>query len=490
MNSIHLPALQVLLPLLSAPICILLRFSNPSWVFALLISWLTFFISIFLYLNVQNSQALSYAMGGWSPPWGIEYYVDFLNSYVLLIISGISALIVTYSKKSLEREIAKEKHYIFWTSYLLCVAGLLGVTITGDAFNTFVFLEISSLSTYVLIAMGSDRRALIASYRYLIMGTIGATFIVLGVGLLYALTGTLNLIDIAERIGDVSDSRTKLAALAFLLVGISLKLALFPLHAWLPNAYSYSPSVAATFLAATSTKVGIYLLIRFCFDIFNATESFENLGISHLLMFLSVVAIIYGSIAAIFENNLKKLFAYSSISQIGFITLGISLVSTTGLIASIVHIANHAITKGAVFLLLGCIVMDGQNLTIEKIKGLGKNMPLIAGGIVVSGLSLVGIPGTVGFISKWNLIFAMLDKGYWWLAIVTLFSSLITVIYVWKLVETMYFKKADEITQSIQKPPTTMVFCSLFLVFLCIYFGLNPSLPLDGAIKAAQSLAK
>ena len=490
MNLIHLPALQVLLPLLSAPICILLRFTNLSWAFALFISWATFFISIFLYLNVQNSQVLSYAMGGWSPPWGIEYYVDYLNSYILLIITGLSALIVTYSRNSLIKEIPKEKHYLFWTSYLLCVAGLLGVTITGDAFNTFVFLEISSLSTYILIAMGSDKRALLASYRYLIMGTIGATFIVLGVGLLYALTGTLNLLDIAERIGDVTDSRTKLAALAFLLVGISLKLALFPLHAWLPNAYTYSPSVASTFLAATSTKVGIYLLIRFSFDIFGAIKSFENLGISQLLMFLSIIAIIYGSVAAIFENNLKKLFAYSSISQIGFITLGISLVTTSGLIASVVHIANHAITKGAVFLLLGCIAMNNKNLSIDKIKGLGKNMPLIAGGIVISGLSLVGIPGTVGFISKWNLIFAILDKGYWWLAIITLCSSLITIIYIWKLIEIMYFKQADETNKPREKVPLIMVLCSLFLVFLCVYFGINPSLPLDGATSAAQFLTR
>lgn len=490
MISTHLPALQVLLPLLSAPICILVRFPNLSWAFAFVISWITFFVSIFLYIDVQNLDSLSYSMGGWAPPWGIEYFVDGLNSLILLIISGMSALIVTYARNSLIKEIALEKHYLFWTCYLLCVAGLLGVTITGDAFNTFVFLEISSLSTYILIAMGSDKRALVASYRYLIMGTIGATFIVLGVGLLYALTGTLNLSDVAERIGDVTDSRSKLAALAFLLVGISLKLALFPLHAWLPNAYTYSPSVAATFLAATSTKVGIYLLIRFSFDVFGATSIFEDLGLSHLLMVLSVIAIIYGSIAAIFEDNLKKLFAFSSISQIGFITLGISLVSTSGLVAAIVHIANHAITKGAVFLLLGCIAFSHINPTLEKIKGLGKSMPFIAAGIVIAGLSLIGVPGTAGFISKWSLILAIVEKGFWLLAIVALAGSLLTIVYVWKLVEIMYFKKQTEITEPKEKTPITMTFISLFLVSLCLYFGLDPSLILDSANFAAQSLTK
>ena len=351
---INAPALQVLLPLLTAPIFLLIRLPVLTWYVALLVSWLTFGVSLLIFIEIQNIEYISYSMGGWDPPWGIEYRVDRLNSFLLLIISTLSAFIVTYGGSSVAKEIPYEKHYLFWTSYLLCLAGLLGVTITGDAFNIFVFLEISSLATYILIAMGNDRKALIASYRYLILGTIGATFIVLGVGLLYSLTGSLNLFDISNRIGESTDSKTKLAALSFLLVGISLKSALFPLHAWLPNAYTFSPSVASTFLAATSTKVGIYLLIRFCFDIFAADETFSKIGANHILMFLSILAILYGSVAAIYETNLKKLFAYSSVSQIGFITLALSLISASGLAAGLIHMANHAITKGSVFLILGC----------------------------------------------------------------------------------------------------------------------------------------
>ena len=144
--------------------------------------------------------------------------------------------------------------------YLVAMTGLLGIAITGDAFNAFVFLEVSSLSSYAMIAMGRDRRALVAAYQYLIVGTIGASFYVIGVGLIYMMTGTLNLALIAERIGAVETSRPVLAALAFIVVGISMKLALFPLHVWLPNAYTYAPSVATVFLAATATKVAVYLL--------------------------------------------------------------------------------------------------------------------------------------------------------------------------------------------------------------------------------------
>ncbi len=203
--------------------------------------------------------------------------MDRLSSFVLLLVSGMAALVLPYCRASIEREIPREQHYLFYAMFALCLTGLLGITITGDAFNIFVFLEISSLSTYVLIALGPDRRALVAAYQYLVMGTIGATFIVIGIGLLYLMTGTLNLADMASRLPEVRGSRPVLAALAFLTVGISLKLALFPLHQWLPNAYTYAPSAVAAFLAATATKVSIYVLLRFFYTVFGADASYSTI---------------------------------------------------------------------------------------------------------------------------------------------------------------------------------------------------------------------
>ncbi|MEE4379359.1 MAG: proton-conducting transporter membrane subunit, partial [Candidatus Competibacteraceae bacterium] len=249
----NLPALQVVLPLIAAPICALLQRGKTAWLVALGACWLTFIIAAMLLYQATTDGVISYAMGGWPAPWGIEYRVDTLNAFMLLIVATIGAVVLTFSRLIVDYRIRlpENKKPWFYTAYLLCLTGLLGMTITGDAFNVFVFLEISSLSSYVLISTGRDRRALTAAYQYLIMGTIGATFILIGIGLLYVMTGTLNMNDLSVRIPLVEDTRTVRVAFAFLTVGVGLKLALFPLHLWLPNAYAYGPSVVTAFLSAT-----------------------------------------------------------------------------------------------------------------------------------------------------------------------------------------------------------------------------------------------
>ena len=214
----HLPALQVVIPLICAPLCMLVRYRDWSWIVALFGSWASLVISWLLLQQVMDAGVISYHMGNWAPPLGIEYRIDFVNAFVLLIVSAIGAVVTPYARESVRAEFGTNRIYMFYTAYMLCLCGLLGVTITGDAFNLFVFLEISSLSSYVLIAMGKDRRALTASYQYLVLGTIGATFIVIGIGLLYAETGTLNMADLAKRLADQPLSRTIGAAFGFLVV--------------------------------------------------------------------------------------------------------------------------------------------------------------------------------------------------------------------------------------------------------------------------------
>ena len=224
MIAAHLPALQIVLPLLSAPLCVLLVSARLAYALSLIVCWLAFAISIMLLGQVLDGGVISYRLGGWAPPWGIEYRVDLVNAYVLLIVAAIGALVITYAGPSVAREIGGGRETLFYTSYMLCLTGLLGVTITGDAFNIFVFLEISSLSSYILISLGTDRRALTASFRYLIFGTIGATFFLIGVGLIYQATGTLNLADMANRVEPLGASRTVQAAFAFMAVGLAVHL--------------------------------------------------------------------------------------------------------------------------------------------------------------------------------------------------------------------------------------------------------------------------
>lgn len=484
----HLPVLQVIVPLMAAPACLILRRSSLVFLFALIVSGVSFLISIALLNQVMVSGTIIYELGGWNAPWGIEYRIDKLNTYLLLIISGISTVVLLAAHTSIEKEIPKDRHTFFYVLYLLSLAGMLGIVATGDAFNVFVFLEISSLSAYALIALGKDRRALWASYQYLIMGTIGATFILIGIGLMYQMTGTLNMEDLSRRLPEVAQTRTVFTAYAFFIVGVCLKLALFPLHLWLPNAYAYAPSIVTAFFAATSTKVAVYLLVRFTFSIFGLSFSFTALPLQTLFVVLGVLGIFAASIAAIYQKNVKHLFAYSSVAQIGYMIVGFSISTVSGLTATLLHVFNHALMKGALFLALGAVMYRIGNVQLNQFQGLGRQMPLTMAAIVLGGLSLIGVPLTVGFVSKWYLLLALIESGWWPVAVLILLGSLLAIIYVWRIVEVAYFRPPLTDRGTVKEAPLTFLVPIWILVFANIYFGIDTRLSVEVAQTASQSL--
>ncbi|MEQ8193515.1 MAG: monovalent cation/H+ antiporter subunit D family protein [Rhodospirillales bacterium] len=490
MIQANLPALQVVIPLLAAPVCLLIRRSDWAWGFALLVTWATFAIALALLFQVNAEGVISYPLGNWAAPWGIEYKVDLLSAFLLVIVSGIGSVAMPYARISVEHEVPWPRIYLFYTMYLLCLTGLLGIAITGDVFNLFVFLEISSLSSYVLIALGKDRRALTAAFRYLIMGTIGATFYVLGVGLMYMMTGSLNIADLATLMPAVYETRTIQAALAFLIIGLGLKLALFPLHLWLPNAYTYAPSVVTIFLAATATKVAVYAFVRIIFTVFGQVQVLHKEILDDALMLMAVAAMFIGSLVAVYQTNLKRMLAYSSIAQVGYMVLGISFISVTGLTGGIIHLFNHAVVKGALFMALGCIFLRTGSVYIEDLAGIGKRMPITMASFVICGLGLIGVPLTVGFISKWYLILAALEGGMWFLAVLILLSSLIAVIYVWRVVEAAYFQAPPANAPDIAEAPLTMQVPMWLLTAASVYFGIDATRTVGIARSAAEFLLK
>ena len=436
----------------------------------------------------MTSGTVIYALGGWDAPWGIEYRIDQLNAFLLLIISAISTVVLFAADTSIRQEIPKDRHTLFYVLYLLSLAGMLGIVATGDAFNVFVFLEISSLSAYALIALGKDRRALWASYQYLIMGTIGATFILIGIGMMYQMTGTLNMEDLSRRLPEVAQTRTVFAAFAFVIVGICLKLAMFPLHLWLPNAYAYAPSIVTAFFAATATKVAIYLLIRFTFSVFGLSFSFTHMPLQLLFVVFGLAGIFAASTAAIYQTNVKHLFAYSSIAQIGYMIVGFSVSTVTGLTATLLHLFNHALMKGALFLALAAVVYRIGSAQLSQFQGLGRQMPVTMAAIVIGGLSLIGVPLTVGFVSKWYLVLAVIDKGWWPVAVLILLGSLLAVVYVWRIIETAYFKPALAGSETIKEAPLSFLIPIWTLVLANIYFGIDTRLSVQVAQAASQSL--
>jgi multicomponent Na+:H+ antiporter subunit D len=319
------------------------------------------------------------------------------------------------------------------------------------------------------------------------MGTIGATFILIGIGFLYVMTGTLNMADLAARLPAVADTRTVRAAFAFLTIGFSLKLALFPLHLWLPNAYAYAPSVVTAFLAATATKVAVYVLLRFFFTIFGVEFSFGTMRLDLILMPLALVGIFSVSVVAIFQTNVKRMLAYSSVAQIGYMILGISLVSVSGLTSTLSHLFNHALMKGTLFMALGCMSFRMGTVNLDQMAGVGRAMPWTMGAFVVGGLSLIGAPLTAGFVSKWYLILGALERGWWPVAVLVLITSLLAVIYIWRVVEVAYFKPATE-GRVAREAPLALLIPTWTLALANLYFGVDTSLNAGVAELAAKAL--
>ena len=490
--SHHLPALQVVVPMLVAPLVMLLRPRGLAWAAATVASLLAFSIAIALTIGVLEGQKFGYLMGAWPAPYGIELGVDALSALTLLVVTGASTLALLAGRQSVDTEIEPDRQPLFYAAWLLALAGLVGILVAADAFNIFVFMEISSLASYVLIAGGPNRRALPAVFKYLIMGTIGATFYLIGVGLIYLMTGTLNLADMELRIQEVSDQKPILVAAAFITIGLALKAAMFPLHAWLPNAYTYAPNAVTVFLAACATKVALYLLLRFDFFVFQPNLAGHDLQFAYFLIPLAVLAILIGSGVALFERNLKRLLAYSSIAQIGYILLGAGLVSLAGLTASVLHLFNHALAKGALFLAVAALAIRCSGIRLENISGAARRMPWTMSAFVVAGLSLIGVPGTAGFVSKWYLISAAVGEGLIGGALVAVIviSSLMAVVYIWRVIEAAYFGEAPAGAAPTREAPPALLAVTWAAALANVYFGLVTSLPVTLSTSAAEQLVR
>ena len=493
MNLIsQMPALQVVVPLLVAPIVFLLPTARLAWLAALVASAMSFAISIALVRHVLEAGMVSYAMGGFAAPLGIELRVDAFSAMLLLVVSGASTVALLAGRASLTDAVGEARMPTFMAAWLLALAGLVGIAVSGDAFNIFVFMEISSLATYILVSGGPGRDAMRAVFKYLITGTVGATFYLIGVGMVYMMTGTLNIADMELRLADVGDTNVVFVAAGFMTIGLALKAAVFPLHAWLPNAYTYAPNIVTVFIAACSTKVALYVLLRLDFFVFQQNLVDHQLQFVFFLMPLAVLGILYGSIVPIFETNLKRLLAFSSVAQIGYILLGASLISVTGFTAAVLHFFNHALAKAALFLAVACLGTRVAGLQLRDLSGIGRRMPWTLGAFALAGLSLIGIPGTAGFVSKWVLIEAVLKEGLLGVALlmVILVGSLLSVIYIVRAVELMWHGERGREAVAIEEAPAWMLIVTWGLVLANVWFGIDASLPSELAGDAAASFLR
>ncbi len=473
------PVLAIIVPLLGACAAALAPSGRTGWMISVIASLFGGWMALAVATEAMREGAIVYVLGGFNPPLGIALRIDAMGALLGLLIGAVGALAAVFSGHSLVAEVRTEKHTLFQAGFLLCQAGLVGIVYTGDAFNAFVFLEISSIGTYALIAIGEgrDRRALPAAFNYLILGTVGATLYVIGVGFLYAATGTLNMADMAARLSTLDQNASVQAGFAFIMVGLGIKAAMFPLHGWLPGAYAHAPSLMSIFLAATATKASIYLMARFLFEVFPDGTAFGEAFLTWVLAPLAAAGAIICSIQAVFERELRRIIAFSSIAQVGFIFLGFALGSAQGLSASVFYIVAHGLMKAAMFMALGALALSIGARRLDEFAGVAREAPWTAVAFAVGAASLVGTPLTMGFLAKWGLIEAAIASGQIWIAVVMAAGSVLTVIYVGRIMEAMFFRAPAPGAPRAKEAPLGALAPLLALAGLSIWFGLDASIP-------------
>lgn len=444
----HAPVLIVLLPLTASLLCMLFsRISRNlgSWIVMAAIAGA--FANACIVLDkviASGGKTWHYYMGGWMPPVGIEFALDPLNSILAVVITFISLMVSLYS-----RPFVKDEDWLhvggYYTLFGLLTVGLSGMIITGDVFNLYVYLEIMSLSGYGLIALGG-RKSMLAAFRYLLIGTIGASLYLLGVGYLYSMTGTLNMADLAQRVVPHLNSPLFAIAVACFIIGFGIKMALFPLHGWQPDAYTFAHPGAAAFIAGCMSKAPAYALIRFVYYIFKVDNPVMHSALN-VLGILGVAGILIGSIMAMAQYDFRRMLAYSSVAQIGYIAIGLAMGNMYGFIGAVLHVINHAFMKSSLFLVIGGIEYRFGEVNLYRLGGMNKKMTISTITVLLASLSMIGLPPTCGFFSKWYLMLGAYTGAQYFYIAVLVISSLLNAIYFFRIIEQMFVQREASLTE-------------------------------------------
>ncbi len=438
--SEHFPALIIVIPLLAAFAIAGIGWFRKDLCFPIALVSLAaaLFVSVKLLLLVLVHHSVQYKLGGWQPPWGIVYEIDHLNSIVLVVVFTV-AFINLIATRELAAHEFPDRIGPFYALYLLFVIGLAGIVVTGDAFNLYVLLEIAALTGYALIGMGNEHAPL-ASLHYVFMGTIGASFYLLGIGYLYLVTGSLNMTDIAGILPKLYTSKVVLIAFIICMTGLFIKMALFPFHAWLPNAYTYSPSSAISLIAPLTTKVMIYVMIRITLFVFTPAFTFASPTVNTMFVWLAATGIVVASILALSERRLKRFLTYVLIAEVGYMVGGLWLANRAGITGAILHIINDSAMTLCVFLAAGNFIYKIKGDSFHSLQGLFRKMPFSMAAFSVAALSIIGVPPTCGFFSKWYLISGGIAAGQYVFVAALLFSSLVNVVLFFRVIEIGFFE--------------------------------------------------
>lgn len=406
-----------------------------------------------------------YHMGAWPTPIGIDLRLDPLASLFLVSANLVGLAASLYSVEYMRRYTAKHRYYAL---FLFLMTGMNGVILAGDLFNLYVLLEVAAVASYALVAFGGQHEELEASFRYAVLGTLSSTAILIGIGVVYALTGTLNMAHIASRVAEIGLNAPLLFALALFVCGFGLKAALVPFHAWLPDAHPAAPAPVSAMLSGVFVKaIGIYALARLIYNVFGVEES-----ILALLRWLGLFSMIIGGLLAVGQWDMKRLFAYSSISQIGYIVLGFGLGTPLGVIGALYHLVNHSVFKSLLFLNAGAVEHATGTRDLKQLGGLARAMPVTGFTSLVASMSMAGIPPLNGFWSKLIIIVACVQSGFFGSAAVAVVMSIVTLAYQLKVQRHVFFGPRTAGRVPLSSEPPLMAAAMILLTMGCVGLSL------------------
>jgi len=421
-------------------------------------------LSLLAVKTVHSGAALVYPVGSWNPPVGIAMVLDGLTSFMLVTVNMVAFAIAVYARDYMERYTSKE---MFYTLFLLMLVGMNGVIVAGDLFNLFVFVEISAVASYALVAFGTERHELEAAFKYAMMGTVGSLFILLGIALLYSVTSTLNMADMGLVLAEQRDGNLILMVSVLFLMGFGLKGALVPFHAWLPDAHPSAPAPISAMLSGVLIKsLGIYALSRIFFNVIGLTPM-----MSSILMFLGTLSMVVGALLAMGQRDLKRLLAYSSISQVGYVFLGIGLGTPLGVLGGLLHLFNHAVFKSLLFLNAGALEYATGTRDLHMMGGLRKKMPVTNMTSFVASMSIAGMPPFSGFWSKLIIIIAAVQAGHPGYALWAVMVSVLTLALFMKFMKFAFTGELRQDGLKVQEVPGFMRVAMVGLALICLAGG-------------------
>jgi len=429
----------------------------------------------FVALRLYNTHGvLVYNVGGWKPPIGIGMVLDGLTAFMLVTVNVVAFCIAVYSVNYMEKFTSKWK---FYTLFFLMLGGMNGVIITGDIFNLFVFLEIAAVASYALVAFGTERHELEAAFKYAVMGTLGSLFILLGIAFLYGYTSTLNMADMGNILAQSGSANIVLMVIVLFLMGFGLKAALVPFHAWLPDAHPSAPAPISAMLSGVLIKsLGIYAICRIFYNVIGFNQE-----ISAILMFFGALSMIVGGLLALGQWDFKRLLAYSSISQIGYIVLALGLGTPLGIIGGLFHLFNHSIFKSLLFLNAGAVEYATGTRDLKEMGGLASKMPFTGTTGFLGSMSIAGIPPFSGFWSKLIIIIALVQAGKVGYAFWAVIISVLTLAMYIKVIRYAFLGKLKEKWRGVEEVPLFMKLSMGALALACVAGG---ALLLPGVYEA------